>query len=31
MSDIELPDLRGEHLFTAKFNVATPTILENTP
>lgn len=31
MIDIELPDLRGEHLFTAKFNVATPTILENTP
>ena len=31
MSDIQLPDLRGEHLFTAKFEVATPTILENTP
>lgn len=31
MSDIELPELRGEHLFTAKFDVATPTVLENTP
>lgn len=31
MSEIQLPDLRGEHLFTAKFDVATPQILENTP
>ncbi|MEP4380784.1 MAG: DUF3237 domain-containing protein [Alphaproteobacteria bacterium] len=31
MSEIELPELRGEHLFTAKFDVATPTVLENTP
>lgn len=31
MTDIQLPDLRGEHLFTAKFDVATPTVLENTP
>ena len=31
MIDIKLPDLQSEHLFTAKFNVATPTILENTP
>ena len=31
MTDIKLRALRGEHLFTAKFDVATPTVLDNTP